>query len=228
MTAPLRLHYAPDNASLCVRLALAELDLPYDTVLVDRAMRAQKSANFLLLNPNGLIPVLETQHGPMFETAAIILWLAEQQGDLMPAPGTPERQYALQWMMWLANTLHPNLRMIFYPDQYIDGDTAALRQKAGARLIAHLDVLSASETTPWLDDEAASAQACYLGPMLRWAALYGGGTTWFDLQQWPRLHAFARRAEQRPATLNVAAAEGLGPTPFSAPSPCDPPEGSAL
>jgi glutathione S-transferase len=228
MTAPLRLHYAPDNASLCVRLALTELALPYETVLVDRAAQGQKSAAFLRLNPNGLIPVLETPHGPMFETAAIILWLAEQKGNLMPPPNTPKRQNALQWMIWLANTLHPTLRMIFYPDQYTGCDGTALRPSAAGRLIAHLDVLAASQTAPWLDHDAPSAPGCYLGPMLRWAALYGGGNTWFDLQRWPRLHAFAQRTEQRAATIAVARAEGLGPTPFSAPSPCDPPEGSAL
>ncbi len=51
--------------------------MPYRTVLVDRAAQAQKSPAYLALNPNGLIPVLETPHGPVFETAAILLWLAE-------------------------------------------------------------------------------------------------------------------------------------------------------
>ena len=43
MSHRLRLHYAPDNASLCIRLALEELGLPYETVLVDRATQAQRS-----------------------------------------------------------------------------------------------------------------------------------------------------------------------------------------
>ena len=58
MTDNLRLHYAPDNASLVIRLALEELGIPYDTVLVDRRSGQQKSAGYLALNPNGLIPVL--------------------------------------------------------------------------------------------------------------------------------------------------------------------------
>ncbi|MEY8839828.1 glutathione S-transferase, partial [Cribrihabitans sp. XS_ASV171] len=41
MTDTLRLHYAPDNASLIIRLALEEMRLPYQAVLVDRAARAQ-------------------------------------------------------------------------------------------------------------------------------------------------------------------------------------------
>ena len=228
MTQTLRLHYAPDNASLCVRLALEELGLPYKSVLVDRSRKAQKSDAFLALNPNGLIPVLETANGPIFETAAILLWLAEREGRLMPAVGTPEHKYANQWIIWLSNTLHPTLRMMFYPAQYTTGDHTPIRDMAAERLTKHLDILSAAQTVAWLDDTAPSIHACYLAPMLRWAALYGGGDAWFDLGQWPRLLAFAKGFEARDSAQMLAKAEGLGATPFSNPSPCNPPEGSAL
>ncbi|NBT31105.1 MAG: glutathione S-transferase, partial [Rhodobacteraceae bacterium] len=85
MIENLRLHYAPDNASLCVRLALTEMGLPFETILVDRRARGQKAPAYLRLNPNGLIPTLETPDGPIYETAAILLWLADRQGDLFPA-----------------------------------------------------------------------------------------------------------------------------------------------
>ena len=79
----------------------------------------------------------------------------------------------------------------------------------------------------WLEAETPSAHACYFAPLLRWPALYGGADGWFDLHHWPRLLAFARRFEGRPAAIRAALAEGLGPLPFSAPTPCSPPEGSA-
>jgi glutathione S-transferase len=224
----MRLHYAPDNASLCVRLALEELGVPYETALVDRAARAHKSDPFLALNPNGLIPVLETPQGPIFETAAIILWLADTSGRLMPAIDALERAHAVQWLFWISNTLHPTQRMLFYPGQYFDGDIEALRAPTRARMIRHLDLLNAAKNADWLESDAATAQGCYLGPMLRWCAIYGGSPDWFDLARWPRLLAFAKRVETRAAAVHVAEAEGLGPTPFSAPSPCNPLEGSAL
>ena len=228
MTSTLRLHYAPDNASLCVRIALEALGLPFETALVDRKTQAHKSDAFLALNPNGLIPVLETPNGPMFETAAIITWLADSERALLPAYDDPARMHAVQWMVWLANTLHPTLRMLFYPSQYTDGDTTMLHSKAMQRLVQHLDVLEASQTASWLEAGDVTAHGCYLAPMLRWAALYGGGANWFDLQEWARLHAFAQRFETFHAVQCAANAEGLGPTPFSHPSPCTPPEGSAL
>ena len=55
-----RLHYAPDNASLVIRLVLEELGQPYETVLVDRKAQAQNSPEYRALNPGGL--VLRAQH----------------------------------------------------------------------------------------------------------------------------------------------------------------------
>ena len=96
-----RLHYAPDNASLIIRLALEELELPYETVLVDRARTAQQSAEYLALNPNGLIPVLETPHGALFETGAILLWLADTEGKLAPPPESAARGNFLKWLFFV-------------------------------------------------------------------------------------------------------------------------------
>ena len=234
MTTPLRLHFAPDNASLCIRLALEELHLPYQCVLVDRAVRAQKSAPYLTLNPNGLIPVLETPHGPLFETGAILLWLADTYGEQLPGffPDLtdPGRGNALKWLFWLSNTLHTTERMLFYPGTYTDGGHAmefAQTARVKVRIAGQLTVLAGATDAPWLDAETSSAHACYLAALLRWPALYGDADGWFDLLRWPRLLAFAKRTEQRPAAITAARAEGLGPQPFSAPVDCIPPEGSA-
>ena len=222
------LHYAPDNASLCIRLALERLGLGYRTALVDRAARGQKAESYLKLNPNGLIPVLETPDGVLFETGAILLWLDEARpGVLMPEQGTPARAEALTWLVWLANTLHPAMRMLFYPDQYLPDDPDALRAATRARLVRLYALAEARLPDTALDPEL-SALGCYLGPMLRWSALYGGTTDWFELARWPRLDAFARAAETAPEVRRVAEAEGLGPTPFSQPVWPNPPEGSAL
>ncbi|MGA0281294.1 MAG: glutathione S-transferase N-terminal domain-containing protein, partial [Paracoccaceae bacterium] len=85
------LHYAPDNASLIVRLALLELGLPFKTRLVERRTHAQRSPEYLKLNPNGRIPVLETPQATMFETGAILLWLADTHNALAPGINTPQR-----------------------------------------------------------------------------------------------------------------------------------------
>lgn len=224
MVTPYRLHYAPDNASLCVRLALEELDLPYETFLVDRARKAQRAPRYLALNPNGLIPVLETPDGPIFETAAILLWLGDRHPGLFAAPQAPERARTLKWLFWLSNTLHPALRMNFYPEVYLAESPDDMRHATQARLPALLDLLESHDPA-----QLGTGFLCYIAPMLRWLALYPHGKTdWFELSRWPGLKQLCQRADNRPAFICVANAEGLGPTPFSAPQIANPPEGSAL
>jgi glutathione S-transferase len=229
MSKPLRLHYAPDNASLPVRLALEELGAHYETVLVDRARQQQRSAAYLRLNPAGLIPVLETPDGTVFETAAILLWLADRHGALAPQPQDATRGAFLKWLFFTSNTLHAGLRMRFHPDRYAGGAAAArtalLGQMAGehARHLALLDA-NAGE---W--DQGLTMLHLYLAPILRWCALYPlGETDWFRLGDYPALARLCETLEARTATRAVARAEGLGPHPFTAPVPAQPREGSAI
>lgn len=232
MTCAPVLHYAPDNASLIIRLALEQLRLPYRTVLVDRARDAHKSPEYLRLNPNGLIPVLETPDGPLFETGAILLWLADRHGGLGPMPDEPGRGAFLKWLFFLSNTAHADLRASFYPAQYIADAAchAALRRGMQARFAGHLDKLQALARAGHDGFAAAQPSALdfYLVCLLRWRALYPlAGTGGFRIGDWPALDALARRIEALPATRAAQAAEGLGPAPFTAPRHPRPPEGSA-
>lgn len=234
MTAPFRLHYAPDNASLIVRLALEELGLPYECVLVDRRAKAQQSEAYLKLNPNGTIPVLETPHGALFETAAILLWLGDSRGALVPGLSDTLRAPFLKWLFWTSNTLHIDLRQTFYPEKFVGADPshqAQLRLVLRQRLQAHLAMLEeALATTPGLaGGDTPTLLDLYLPCLLRWTQLYAQtpDATWFDLAHYPTLHSLCARAETRPSTLAAQAAEGLGPTPFTRPTLATPPEGSA-
>jgi len=224
MTEPLRLYYAPDNASLCIRLLLERLQLPFETVLVDRRHKGQRDPAYLALNPNGLIPTLITPQGPMHETGAILLWLADQSpGDVFPAPDSPDRAAALTWLFWLSNTVHPTLRHIFYADQY-SPDPKGLRAMAKDRAIANLDIAEGASEMMAQND----ALLCYLVPTLRWLQLYGGRPGWLTLDRWPQLAAMAHAFETRAFVKTATLAEGLGAHPFTQPQPPNPPEGSAL
>jgi len=224
------LHYAPDNASLVVRLALEELGAPYRTVLVDRAAREQKSDAYRALCPTGLIPVLETGDGAIFETAAILLWLSDRHGALAPAPDAPDRGVFLSWLFFLSNTLHADLIELFYPESRAMGDPEAQRALTEARILAHLRLIEAAlaERPAWCRPEAPGAFGCYLASMIRWLALYPAARPMKPaLDAYPAMRAVLTAMESRPAARRAAAAEGLGPTFFTTPAHPRPPEGSA-
>ena len=229
------LHYAPDNASLIVRLALEALGAPYRTVLVDRAARAQDSVAYRAINPAGLIPALETPDGTMFETAAILLWLADRYGRLAPTPDAPDRADFLKHLFFTSNTLHAQMRMTFYPDQYVGEDVAAQD-----RLRATLQGNDATAMTlpralglldTWYGGNPAAEITVldfYIACLLRWCALYPAGRTgWFRLQDYPALSSRVSALETHTAVQAAQTAEGLGPTPFTKPRHPRPPEGSA-
>lgn len=228
------LHYAPDNASMIIRMAMDHAGIPFRTRLVDRAAQEQTGAAFRVLNPNGLIPVLETPSNALFETGAILLWLADRHGGLGPAPDDGARGDFLKWLFYLSNTVHPAERMLFYPEKYIgatSGHTEALRhglQKHLCRGFRTLDTLVA-DGPGWIGAPAPTVLDFYIAALLRWPALYPGDADrgWFDLHDYPALAALCAQLETLPCTASLQKAEGLGDTPFTAPHRPNPPEGSA-
>jgi glutathione S-transferase len=222
------LHYAPDNASLIVRLVLEEAGIAYRTALVDRARRAQDSAAFRALNPAGRIPVLETPEGPIAETGAILLWLGDRHG-LVPAPSDPMRGPFLHWLFFTSNTAHAEMLRIFYPALYAP-ETAEVRhlERAEERMAGNFRILDAAAARhPGLFAPPAPV-GLYVAALCRWARLYPAGRAgWYRPAEYPALSALCAALDARPATGRVAAAEGLGGRPFSAPEPPRPPEGSA-
>ena len=85
-----------------ISIALEELALPYTLRVIDFSRNEQKEDWFLALNPNGRIPVIvDRDRGGfvVFESGAILLYLAEKTGRLLPAD--PEgRSLVLQWLMF--------------------------------------------------------------------------------------------------------------------------------
>ncbi|WP_366524036.1 glutathione S-transferase family protein [uncultured Tateyamaria sp.] len=234
-----RLHYAPDNASLIVRLVLEELGLPYTVALVDRAAKAQEQPAYRAVNPTGLIPALETGDGVLFETAAILLWLADTHGRMAPAPDSPARGPFLRTLFFVSNTLHAQMRMVFYPWKYVGDDPAAQDALRTKLLTPHATDMSVPGGLALLDaylgtcarsaDDMPSILECYAAALVRWCTIYPADRAgWLTLDTYPHLQTLVRRLDARPATRTVAKAEGLGPHPFSQATLPNPPEGSAL
>ena len=101
----LQLYSLPTPNGVKVSIMLEEIGLPYEPHLVDFGKDDQKTPEFLSLNPNGKIPAIIDPDGPggrplaLFESGAILQYLAEKTGKLLPADPA-ERYRTLQWVHW--------------------------------------------------------------------------------------------------------------------------------
>lgn len=217
----LTLHHAPDFASTIVRLALEELELPHTIALADIEGGALASPEYRRVNPVGLIPALETDDGPMFETAAILLWLVDRTGRLGPGPQDPDRAAFLSWLFFTSNALHTAALALFYPHRPAgEANTDAARAAAHDQIIARLgliEALIAARHPRWLSAEHPGVLGYYIGILVRWLILLPPPPYGIDLADFPNLRAVLAAHEARPAALRVAMADGLGPTPFTNP-----------
>jgi glutathione S-transferase len=171
-----QLHYFPSNANSAPQMALEEIGQPYELVLVERAKNAQKSPEYLEINPNGRIPALVSNGSALFEAAAIVLHLVDQhpEAGLAPKVGTLERAKFYQWLTFLTNSLQEELMIWQYPDRLTGTDAAAtaiVKQGAEARAGAYLDVIEQhlQVSGPLFLGGSLSAADFYLVMLARWA-----------------------------------------------------------
>ena len=96
------LYTAPTPNGWKVSVLLEELGMPYHVRAIDLTKLEQKEPWFLAINPNGRIPaIVDRDEGdfPVFESGAILIYLAEKAGKLLPAE-PKARMRTLQWLMF--------------------------------------------------------------------------------------------------------------------------------
>jgi GST-like protein len=108
----LQLYSLPTPNGVKVSIMLEEIGLPYEVHLVDFGKDDQKTPEFTSLNPNGKIPAIVDPNGPggkplgLFESGAILQYLAEKTGKLLPSD--PARRWqAIQWVHFQMGGIGP-------------------------------------------------------------------------------------------------------------------------
>ncbi|HLZ78778.1 MAG TPA: glutathione S-transferase N-terminal domain-containing protein [Sphingomonas sp.] len=108
----IQLYSLPTPNGVKASIALEELELPYEPHLIDIGQNQSWTPEYLSLNPNGKIPAIIDPDGPggkplgLFESGAILLYLADKTGKLMPTD--PARRYeAIQWIFFQMGAVGP-------------------------------------------------------------------------------------------------------------------------
>ena len=90
-----------------VALCMEEMGLPYELVPVDTRKGEQHAPAFLAINPNAKLPAIVDGDATVFDSNAILLYLAEKTGKFLPGKSPAERGELLSWLMFVASGIGP-------------------------------------------------------------------------------------------------------------------------
>ena len=192
-------------------VTLEELELPYEIHAIDLSKNQQKEEAFLALNPNGRIPVIvdrEADDLTVFESGAIMIYLAEKTGRLLPSD-PKRRSRAIQWLMFQMGGIGPMMgqAMFFQRIAKPNGDEVPYAVNRyvteSRRLLEVLDTRLAGRD--WLVGDAMSIADIATYPWARsyfWATVSVDGLpnlqAWFDrIDAMPRVQEALQLPEPR-------------------------------
>ena len=203
------LYYSPGSASMAVHLALLELGVTHRLEKLDLAGGAQHAPEYRRLNPRGQVPTLVIDGKAYFESAALLLLLAERHPEARLAPpiGSSQRPAYYQWMAFLTNSMGPMYRLWFMPQDLGPEELsplvrAAIRQKieeGWSILDAHLGV-----NGPYMLGADVSVVDLLAIMYMRWSRNMPKPAT-----TWPALNRFAALMRGRPSWKKLYAIEEL-------------------
>ncbi len=177
----LKLYGGARSRASIVRWYLEEFDLPYEFVQLDLSTGEHRQPEFLAINPFGKVPAIVDGETTMWESGAILLYLAEKHGHL-PA-SLAARAPITQWVHFANATLGPGL---FVPDNR-DRETPKLLAPLQARLGAQ----------PFLLGSSLSVADVAVGSLLIYATLM----LTMDFADYPAIAEYVQRLKARPACL---------------------------
>ena len=164
----MKLYYAPGACSLASRICLHESGVPATYERVDtKAKRTESGADYLAINPKGVVPALVLDDGELVtENVAILTLLAERDRRLAP-DGPLAGIRLIEMLSYLSTELH----IAFKP--FWHSDSAAEKAKAGELVAKHLLLIESRMKGAFLFGESFTVADAYLFVMLRWARDFG-------------------------------------------------------
>lgn len=203
----IQLYSFPTPNGVKASIVLEELGLPYEAHSVSIMKGDQKTPEFLDLNPNGKIPAMIDPDGPggvplgLFESGAILVYLAEKTGRLMPE--NPAARYAcLQWVFFQVGGIGPMFGQFGYFHKFAgkaieDKRPMERYRDETVRLLGVLD--GRLDTRDWLMGEDYTIADIAVFPWVRALKVFYGAEDLLGLDKLDNVKAWMKRAEARPA-----------------------------
>jgi glutathione S-transferase len=183
-----------------VRWALEEVAQPYDVRLL--SFEAMRKPEHLALHPFGQIPTYEEGDLTLFESGAIVLYLAQRHARLLPDDENAQAR-AIAWMFAALNTVEPPI-VEFAMARILESNETWYEQRLPTledRIRKRLGELSTRlGDADWLDGEFSAGDLLMISVLLR---LQGSGM----LKEFPNLAGYVGRGEARPAYKRAFAAQ---------------------
>lgn len=177
-----------------VSIALEEMELEYRCVPVDITMDQQFDQDFLEISPNNKIPAIKDDVQTVFESGAILIYLARKSGMFLPAEGYSGYWRTLEWLMWQMGGYGPMLGQAhhfvhFNPDKSVYA--AARYAQEAQRLYTILD--THLEKSEYMTDQISIADFA----VWPWTSRF----EWqqIDLNDFPHVKRWYLALAQRPA-----------------------------
>jgi GSH-dependent disulfide-bond oxidoreductase len=190
------LYTAPTPNGWKVSIALEELELPYAAHLIDILEGEQKKPWFVAINPNGRIPAIVDRDAgdfAIFESGAILIYLAEKTGRLMPMD-TKGRSLVLQWLMFQMGGVGPmmgqtNVFFRYFPEKI--RPAIDRYQNETRRLLGVLDLR--------LKDHEYLAGDYSVADIANWSWVRTHNWSGVEIDHLPNLQRWLRQIAVRPA-----------------------------
>lgn len=192
------------SCPVATHLTLEEAGADYRTVRIDLEAGDQRKPEFLKLNPKGRVPVLVTDCGPLTETVALLLYIAQTHPKSGLAPSDPFELARMQaFNAYLASTVHVAHSFKFRGSRWSDDPAAieSMKAKVTSNMAACASVIEEEYLAgPWVLGAQYSVADPFLHMINMWMENDG-----VDLAKYPKMSAHHAAMLKRPAVRKVMA-----------------------
>jgi len=192
----IRFYFHPSPNPMKVALLLGELALPFETVAVDIFKGEQHEPAYRRINPNGKVPAIVDEGITVFDSHAILIYLAEKHGQFLPSDPRA-RAATLSWLEFVATGLSPFSGQAVHFLHYAPEPVPYAKNRYLKEVERHYQVLEARlGESPFLGGEEYT-----IADMALWGWARGASYIFGDqaLASYPKVEQLVQTLSQRPA-----------------------------